>query len=525
MRRTIGLACFIAILVMQLVAVNSVYFEGGAISSKGAGLKVFSRLAPVYPVAKDVGLNVTDDIIIQNIGDEPLLISLSYSLSPQELQGMIYVRFTRNNFVLDPSMLEGVGVNIIVEQGAYVGVYELSITVKGQAEVGEGNPIVVTSVISTMIMVGQYSYNLTVRLKQPDGTPTMGLIKVSFYYQGGYIPLYQVKSSNYTFHVIEGRYLVEAFLGGMKRASQEVDVYQDTVVSLTYSSIYIKNLTVLLEPKNPRDSLVFKIDVQNDDPLIYHKEIAVTVNLRNESGIVVRNQTIAQLTIRSLVTKEILGFVRPPDYWANGTYRLEVLLYSKSKILYNYTADIHVVVIAPISVQYIQQIPFHYILLLTIVGMLFGFFGAKFALIRLRGKLLPKTVGLLYGKDYVAYNVLAKIFEDPEFISGDWNKALYSFRILAQRYLRSKKKEEKAKVAKFIVVTLNAEKWIFVPLIQEITMFLCIQSGINEYDILDKIEKLVGYFKSKISTHGIHALLLNPEDTLDDLARLIAKLF
>ncbi len=484
-----------------------------------ASIAVLPYLKQVYVASSDRGLNDTGYVAVRNTGEITLEIRLSYSMEPKELGGKIRISIETPRFIIAPGEEGGSRILISVLRGAAVGMYSLTIYVEAvSAEPANGNIIVPTQKVSTKILVGKYSYRLTVILKQPDGTYVFGLIRISLFHEGTLVPLYQQAAANYTFYVVEGRYLVEAYLGGKKRASQEVNVTQDTLVVLMFSSIYVSDFTIVYKPTDPRDALIFRLSIRNDDPLIYRKTVDVILRLKNDSAVLIDNITLAQITIRSTVTKTMEGFVPPPGEWQNQTYTIEILLLSKGKILYNYTTDVKFLVYSPVKIIHVTEIPLPYLAGTVGVGILFGFIGAKYALKRIIREYIPRAVGLLYGGRVVALDVWAGRFVRPELLSGEWHKVVYGFGILTRRYWRKRE-------AIPVTITINAEKWIFHPITRDVVFFLQVHAALNEYDLREELESLREYFEEKIREHTALGVLADPEETLSDLPSLMRRLF
>ncbi len=477
-------------------------------------------LKQVYVVASDVGLNASGRIIIKNNGDKTCNVSLTYSLSPEELQGKIQIAIVPSYISIPPGEYRIAVVYIEVAPGVATGLYTLNIHLAFRTTTnGNGNQIVTSSTVSTKIMVGQHSYKLNVVLLQPDRTPTVGYIRVSYLYGGGFIQLYGQKAANFTFYVIEGRYLIEATLPSGRSASKEIEVSKDEKVEIILSTIFVQSVEIIKKPIDPRDSLIFRAEIVNEDPLIYKKTVTVKTVLKNESGGIVSNVTLAKLTIRSSVIKTILGFLSPSKSWLNGTYTMEVVIESAGKIFYNYTDKLTFRVFYPEGIVKVPEVPFIYLLLTVLMSIIFGFLGAKFALLHFRGKYIPKAVGLIYGKNIIAYSMHARDFVIPEMVSGEWNKVIYGFNILSRRYWW---KKEKLSV---LTLALNAEKWIFYPITKDVAYFVCVHSAFNEYDLRDFLEKLKKYFESKINRFGIPAIFADPEAILEDLGKKVEEFF
>lgn len=487
-------------------------------------LIIFSNLKPVYVAASNLGLNTTDSIYVQNVGGSALNVSVSWKLTPEELQGKIRVKAVPNAFTIYPGEYRGILINILILSGVFSGLYNLSVIISWRSADAQGGSIIVaSSVVSTYILVGERNYRLTVVLRQPDGSLAHGDIIVSYHFDRRYIPIYRVHASNFTFHVIEGKYLVEVYLGGAKRSSQEIEVtYSDVFMSLVFSPIYISGFTVVSKPLTSRDSLIFSTELRNDDPLIYKKFVAVTVSLLKDSQILIKNKTIATLTVRSTVVKDILGFLEPPEYWNNGTYTILLEVYSQGKLLYNYSSQVSLIVYAPVTIKYFEEITLQVVLIAASIGMLFGFIGAKIALRHIGRRYLPKIIGIIAGREYVAYNVRANKFEDPAYASGEWGKILFAFNILARRYWTRPEEIEKRRM---IVISTNAEKWIFHSIASGASFFLCIHSAINEFDLIETLAKLKVYFSKKIEEHSLYRILAEPEEALSDIGKKIAELF
>ncbi|MCR8488924.1 MAG: hypothetical protein NDP23_05180, partial [Crenarchaeota archaeon] len=82
MRRIIALASTI-ILLLAAVPANSINHPDMQIyTNQQQALRIFSNLKPVYVVASSIGLNVTDTIGVQNVGDTALIVSVSWKLAP-----------------------------------------------------------------------------------------------------------------------------------------------------------------------------------------------------------------------------------------------------------------------------------------------------------------------------------------------------------------------------------------------------------------------------------------------------------
>ncbi|MCR8432664.1 MAG: hypothetical protein NDP24_00245 [Crenarchaeota archaeon] len=523
MRRIIALASTI-ILLLAAVPANSINHPDMQIyTNQQQALRIFSNLKPVYVVASSIGLNVTDTIGVQNVGDTALIVSVSWKLAPEELQRKIRVTPSPSEFSIYPGEYRDIFINILVLSGVFPGFYNLSIIISWRSDSTQGGSIVIaSSVVFTYILIGERNYRLKVVLKQPDGSLTHGDIIVSYYYANKYVPIYRVHASNFTFFVIEGRYLVEVYLGGIKRSTQEIEVNSDVIIPLVFSPIYISRFSVVSKPLTSRDSLIFSAELRNDDPLIYKKLIAVTVSLFRGSEILIRNETIATLTVRSTVVKDVLGYLEPPEQWTNGTYSVLIEIYSQGKLLYNNSYQISLTVYAPVIIKYFEELTLPVVLIVSILGILFGFIGAKIALRRVGLRYLLKTVGIIAGREYIAYDVRRNKFTDPAYISGEWSKILFAFNLLSRKYWSKPEDIEKRRM---IVISTNAEKWIFYAIIKDTSLFLCIHSACNEFDLLEKIARLKVYFSKKLQEHSLHEILVNPEETLSDITKKITELF
>lgn len=489
------------------------------VRGNGVNYSIYNMLEQVYAVASDIGLNASGKIIVKNNGNKAFNVSFSYALSPQELQGRIRVTIIPKSILVPASEYKTVMVYIEILPGVAAGLYTLSIYLTFRTITnGGGSQILPSATVSTMIMVGEHSYKLTVVLLQPDRTPAIGYIRVYYLYSGSYILLYGQRASTFTFHVIEGKYLIEAIIGGRK-ASKEIDVNKDETVEIIISTIFVQSVEIIKKPADPRDSLIFRVEIVNADPLIYKKLILVKTVLKNGSGSIVSNATLAKLTIRRNVVKTILGFLSPSKPWRNGTYVIEIIIESNNKVFYNYTDELTFRVFYPERIIRIPEVPFIYLLLTVLMSIIFGFLGAKFALIRFRKRYIPKAVGLIHGKDIIAYDTYIKEFVIPEMISGEWNKIIYGFYVLSRRYWR--RREELSP----LIITLNTEKWVFHAITKDLAYFICIHSVFNEYDLQEFFEKLRRYFEDKINRYGLTTLFANPEETLGDLGEKIETFF
>ncbi len=501
---------------------SSMHNDSFTTSSSSASISLVSHLKPLYSVPPGIGLNETSTVTVTNHGSDALNISVSCQITPHDPTGSISVNLSPRLFILPPYSSFDVSVALTISPDVVPGTsYNITIYARAKFEGDKGNVIEVTSATSpTVIVVGEHSYKLTIIVNQPDGSPTRGTIKVSYYYMGQYVPIYEIFAHRYTFYVIEGKYLVEAYLGGMRRVYRELDINSDVTIELKFSTIVIKDISPVSKPRSPYDSFIFMVDIVNEDPLIYKKIIAVTASISHAGEVLVNNESIAELTIRSSVRKSIYGFIpAPEDGWENGTYSLTVMIISRGVILYNHTISIPFEVSPYAGVEKIAKLPFKYLLIIVIIGILFGFIGAKIGVKRIGREYIPKAVGLIYGGRIVAYNVWDKEFTRPELISGEWQKIMYGFNVLSKRYWRKKEKPLP------ITLALNSEKWIFCPLAQDLGYFICVHAALNEYDIREALAYLKQYFSKKIQRYGIRDIFNRPVETLGDIYNKIKELF
>ncbi|MCR8487903.1 MAG: hypothetical protein NDP22_05805, partial [Crenarchaeota archaeon] len=188
MRRIIALASTI-ILLLAAVPANSINHPDMQIyTNQQQALRIFSNLKPVYVVASSIGLNVTDTIGVQNVGDTALIVSVSWKLAPEELQRKIRVTPSPSEFSIYPGEYRDIFINILVLSGVFPGFYNLSIIISWRSDSTQGGSIVIaSSVVFTYILIGERNYRLKVVLKQPDGSLTHGDIIVSYYYANKYV--------------------------------------------------------------------------------------------------------------------------------------------------------------------------------------------------------------------------------------------------------------------------------------------------------------------------------------------------
>lgn len=487
-----------------------------------ASIAVMSRLNDMYIVPPGVGLNESGKVVIRNTGNISFNVSVVAAISPQDPSGNLKVDLDPTYFSLSPGEEKEVLVRIYVDPDIVPGAsYNITLYAKARNEANKGNIIEVMGATSpTVIIVGEQSYRLTVILNQPDGSPTYGTIKIYYSYHNKYAPIYNILAHKYTFYVIEGKYLVEAYFAGGTKVTKEVEVNSDMTLELKASTIRIEEIFTVSEPRTPYDSYIFRADIINDDPLIYKKTISVVARLTFNGKIVADNISIADLTIRSRVRKSVIGFIpAPEDGWENGTYTLTLLIICRGVTLFNRTEQVNFRVYAPREVERVSELPFIYLLLTAILGILFGFIGAKLGIRRLGREYLPKAVGLIYGGRIVAYNIWEREFSRPELISGEWQKIVYGFNVLSKRYWRKKEKQFP------IVLSLNSEKWIFIPLKAGVGYFICVHAALNEFDIREQLARLKVYFEKKLDQYGAKGIFNMPEEVLSDIYDKIKDLF
>ena len=88
----------------------------------------------------------------------------------------------------------------------------------------------------------------------------------------------------------------------------------------------------------------------NANPLIYKKKVAILARVLLDGEVVVDNVVVANLTIRSSVEKDILGYIPcPEEGWKNKTYELQLLIkYAGGNITYGPTKKVPIKVTKPI---------------------------------------------------------------------------------------------------------------------------------------------------------------------------------
>lgn len=328
--------------------------------------------------------NMKDFVVIRNLGDIRVQVKLGFSATPANPN--ITCTFSKNNIVLDPEQDDVVYINISIAPGTISGRYE--VTIHGKASPHpppETNPIYLTQEYRFTVIVGGKAYRLDVKLRQPDGTPVRGLVRVAYIYENTLSFVYQDIGSDLFFFVVQGEYLIEVYFGGTKREERRIYVANNTTVTIQFSLIKLEDIEVISQPRSKTDTLVFRFTLINDDPLTYERIIRVMANLiSTENGsTILSNVEIAELTIRSTMVETLIGVLPPPiGNWTNDTYILQLIAIdvkgaNKTTVMANVSSEIEVIVIEKlvrIEEKYIPVFPF---ILAALIAGLIGFLAAK----------------------------------------------------------------------------------------------------------------------------------------------------
>ncbi len=477
-------------------------------------------------VPPNTNISSSGDIEIKNNGNVTVNISIGYIIDPIPPPGIISVNISPNRGVLPPSERMSAKFVVYVSSNATPGTkYEVRIHLTGKISRGGGNPVDISQESPPItILVGRHGYRLRLILKEPDGSSAYGNVRIYYLYGDTYRLAYRRSiMGEYVFRVIDGKYRIDVYLSGYKLVSKEIEVNSDTTIEIRFTTTLIPedSIVVISKPTYSTDPLIFRAKVESLNPLIYRKEIAVLARVLRRGSVVVDNVVIANLTIRSKVEKAILGFIPAPENgWENGTYELQLLIrYTGGNITYGPIKRVQITVIPISIIKKTPEIPFHILLLVVGISILFGFIGAKFGIKRIGREYLPKAVGLIHGGKILTYSTWDDSFIRPEVVSGEWQKIIYGFNLLYKRYWR------RAEKIYPLAITLNAEKWIFYPITRDTAYFICVHSAFNEYGIREMLARLKVYFTNKISRYGIRRILSEPAETLDDLGDKIKELF
>ena len=140
--------------------------------------------------------------------------------------------------------------------------YELRVRLVGRVNRGNGNPVDINQESAPIIvLIGKHGYKLRLILKEPDGSKAFGLVRIYYMYQGGYRLIYrEAVMGEYTFRVIDGKYLIEVYLSGYKLASKEVEVDSDVTIEIQFTTTLIPEDSVLfvMKPTYTTDPLIFR---------------------------------------------------------------------------------------------------------------------------------------------------------------------------------------------------------------------------------------------------------------------------
>ena len=194
-----------------------------------------------FAVANDTGLpdQRRGNITAENVGTVTTLITFKYRVSPANKN--ITIKFSLNNFVLNPGEKKIVGVNISVEKYTVSGEYNVSIIASTtQYPPPEPNPITFTQEYLFYIEVGGEACSFTVRLWQPDMKPSTqprGLIRVGYISDNFVNYLYRDFGPNATFYVVAGHYMIEVWYRGTPRAHVKIYIVNKQTIMLEESNV------------------------------------------------------------------------------------------------------------------------------------------------------------------------------------------------------------------------------------------------------------------------------------------------
>ena len=346
----------------------------------------FSIPITILNISNETGYtnNMKDFVVVRNLGDTQVQVKFSFSATPANPN--ITCTFSKNDIILDPGQDDLVYVNISISPGTVSGKYK--ITIYGRAypyPIPETNPIYFAQEYSFTAIVSGKAYRLDIKVRQPDGTPVQGLVRIAYIYEDTLNFIYQDIGSDLYFFVVQGEYLIEIYFGGTKREERRIYVANNTTVTIQFSLIKLEDIEVLSQPRSKTDTLVFRFTLINDDPLTYKRIIKVMANLiSSENGSVILGDVeIAELTIRSTMVESLVGVLPPPTgNWTNNTYILQLIAIdvkntNKTTVMANVSSEIEVIVIekfARIEEKYTPLFPF---ILAALIAGLVGFLAAK----------------------------------------------------------------------------------------------------------------------------------------------------
>lgn len=324
MKRTSLLLIFLFLFAVNVFSYSSVYSSGFSVVWK------LPKFVPV-PSQTEFVISGSDVYVYLSTGDSPANVSMSYSVYP--ITSFITMDFSENNFSLGAQSERYIYVRLQISKDTPDGTYNVTVRV---AVVIGANQNVINKAYEFIITVkvGGKAYGVNVFLRNPDGAPTYGLIRVAYLMNNNTNCLFEAYGYEAFFYLVEGEYLFEGVVGSFK-ISKVMNISSDINVTLVVSTIIIDSFAIVHEPEKPDDVFVFELVLKSIDPLAFNQNVSVFYDLvKEDNETIVNRSMVATLLINGRTKARVRGIVEPPGYWSNATYTIRIYVSSPKKILY-----------------------------------------------------------------------------------------------------------------------------------------------------------------------------------------------
>ncbi|MCR8432687.1 MAG: hypothetical protein QXH55_03550 [Candidatus Korarchaeota archaeon] len=459
--------------------------------TQGRGFSVrfeFKIPIVIINVSNETGYtnNMKDSIVARNVGNVSAYIEFKYKVTPPNPN--ITVEFSSNNFVLSPDDVVETFVNISVKPRTIAGKYSLSIIATAQSyPPAAQNPISYSQVYTLDIYVSGKAYSLRVITSQPDGASVYSEINVVQIFNGTENYIYRGYGYDITFFVVEGKYRIEAWFNGRKRAEETLYIAQNLTLVLQFSLIRIYDIKVISQPRSQQDNLIFKFAVANEDPLVYKRvvDIVAFVYQKNGPNYVVSSAHVATLTIRSTMTESLIGSVPAPNgTWKNDSYVLRLVAFCENVVMENVSVEIVITVITTgiiIERGYIPIIP---LLAVALIAGLIGYLPARATTRRIkpvsRAPFRIKCVGVLGRGVLLGMHDFTK---RKEFTMSEVDKIYPSLIALIRNMELLRPASWFSREHLPLAWSIVTEKFLIYPIDKEFAILLSTNAKVNERDL------------------------------------------
>lgn len=521
-RSTAATVSIVSLIAFTLLVSVSIHSSFGFVSVYSqASFGIVWNLPKYIPVSSE-GITVKgSNIFIKVINHADTEYSFETSSYVKPNNKNISVIFNPTTFSVKPHKEVTIYFELRVSQNIFPGTYNLTITITGTTT-ANGNTIQQAQEYHIQIIVtGEKTYKVEVYLKQPDGSPVYGVLRVAYIYEDTVNYIYEDMGAHITLNLVKGKYKFEAIFEGVKKVEKEVFIDKDMSFDMIFSLIYISDVEIQ-NPKDAESPLSFKFKLVNEDDFIFRKSVEILCSLFDkENNIpITSNMTIAKLVISGKSYNTLFGLIDPPSEpnngWYNGTFILTLVAKSNKEILYKYSFEFSLVVVSPKPMVIVKNVGMPPELM--IFGIAGGIAVGTMTQLLLNKKLRkqkeiprivpPIKIGLWSQIPRVIYNIVNKNYEDVH------EKVLTS-RILPLNIIIEVAYTNywaNFETAIPVSMAVSNEKYVFYPITKKFALFLVFPPYVYEYD-----EKIIAALRniSKLVKEILHEFNINEPEELD----------